>query len=405
VPPAARPPLGEARPHRPDVAVTPSDRARLARARDEFPIAGERAYLFSGGIAPAPRRASEAIAAWLALWSHDPGAIWERRHEAIEEVRERLGRILGVPARTLALTDSTSRACNLAVALLDPPPGANVVVDATTYPSCLYPWLRPVRPGLEVRRAANGRAGSGASPEDVAICLDERSVAVSISHVAPETGLRHDLRSLAEVAHAGGAALIVDVAQSAGVVPLDLAADGVDLAAGTAMKWLLGPPGIGFLYVSEALLARTGAPQVGYAHARLAADGGQVLLGPDARRHELGIPPLLTMPGFAAALDIVDEVGVRVIQAHVAELVEQLMEGLGRLGLAVITPTDAALRAGIVALPGREPSRVAGVLRDRGVDVWGSDKRELIRVDVHLFNDGGDIERCLRALADCRASI
>ena len=228
---------------------------------------------------------------------------------------------------------------------------------------------------------------------------------MSVSHVAPETGLRHDLRALAEVAHAAGAVLIADIAQSAGIVPLDLIGDGVDLAAGTAMKWLLGPPGIGYLYVSESLLARTGAPHVGYAHARLDPDDGEhVLLDPDARRHELGLPPLLTMPGFAAALEVVEEIGVPTIQAHVEGLVERLMAGLDQLGLRVITPTDPRLRAGIVAVPAREPSRVAACLRDRGVDVWGSDKRRLLRMDPHVFNDTADIDRCLEALAACQAT-
>jgi selenocysteine lyase/cysteine desulfurase len=291
------------------------------------------------------------------------------------------------------------------VALLDPPAGANVVVDATTYPSCLYPWLAPVRTGLEVRRAASGLAGLGAGAADVEARLDDRTVAVSVSHVAPETGFRHDLRALAEVAHAAGAVLVADIAQSAGIVPLDLVGDGVDLAAGTAMKWLLGPPGIGYLYVSESLLARTGAPHVGYAHARLDPDDGEhVLLDPDARRHELGLPSLLVMPGFAAALEVIEEVGVPAIQAHVGHLVERLMAGLDQLGLRVITPTDPRLRAGIVAMPAREPSRVAAYLRDRRVDVWGPDKRGLIRMDPHAFNDTADIDRCVDALAACQAS-
>jgi selenocysteine lyase/cysteine desulfurase len=310
-----------------------------------------------------------------------------------------------VRARTIALTGGTSRASNLAVALLDPPAGASVVVDATTYPSCLHPWLPPVRAGLKVRRAASGLAGLGASPADVAALLDDRSVAVSVSHVAPDTGLRHDLRALADVAHAAGAVLIADIAQSAGVVPLDLVGDGVDLAAGTAMKWLLGPPGIGYLYVSESLLARTGAPHVGYAHARLDPDDGErVLLDPDARRHELGLPPLLAMPGFAAGLEVVEEVGVPTIQAHVAGLVERLMAGLRHLGLRFTTPNDPWLRAGLVVVPAREPSRVAACLRDRGVDVWGSDKRRLIRMDPHVFNDAADIDRCLESLDACRGT-
>jgi selenocysteine lyase/cysteine desulfurase len=381
--------------------LSPLDRQRLARLRGEFPIVGERSYLFSGGLAPAPRRASLAIAAWLDLWSHDPATAWQRRFEATEIVRERLARILGVPPRTLALTDGTTRACNLAVELLRPEAGSNVVVDATTYPSCLYPWLPPIRPDVEIRRAPSSSANAGlaAGASGVAALMDGRTMAVVVSHVAPETGVRHDLRAMADSAHAGGAVLIADIAQSAGVLPLDLDADGVDLAAGTAMKWLLGPPGIGYLYVSEALLTRTAAPQAGYIGARLDPDGSdRLLLDPDARRHELGMPPLLTMPGFAAGLELIEEAGVSVIAAHVEELVERCLAGLARRGLRVTTPSDPALRAGLVVVPAREPSRVAAYLRDRGVDVWGSDRRGLIRIDPHLFDDGADIDRCLDAL-------
>ncbi len=409
VSPAAHPPaVGSPGPtqRRPRDPMTPSDRARVERLRDEFPIVRERTYLFSGGIAPAPRRASDAVAEWVGLWSRDPAAVWQRRFEASEVARERLARLLGVPSRTIALTDGTSRACNLAVALLDPPAGANVVVDATTYPSCLYPWLPPVRTGLEVRRAASGLAGLGAGAADVEARLDDRTVAVSVSHVAPETGFRHDLRALAEVAHAAGAVLVADIAQSAGIVPLDLVGDGVDLAAGTAMKWLLGPPGIGYLYVSESLLARTGAPHVGYAHARLDPDDGEhVLLDPDARRHELGLPSLLVMPGFAAALEVIEEVGVPAIQAHVGGS-RRTTHGRPRPARPARHHADRspAPRGGSSAVPAREPSRVAAYLRDRRVDVWGSDKRGLIRIDPHAFNDTADIDRCIDALAACQAS-
>ena len=390
----------------PDVTrrTAPAGRERLARLRHEFPIVGERAYLFSGGIAPAPRRVTEAIAHWLETWSKDPATAWELRFAATEEVRGRLGRLLGVAPRTIAITDGTSRACNLAVELLDPAPGTNVVVDATTYPSCLYPWLEPLRAGIEVRHAGNGRAGLGAAPADVAALVDDRTIAVSISHVAPETGLRHDMRPLAAAAHAHGAVLVVDIAQSAGVVPLDLVAEGVDLAAGTAMKWLLGPPGIGYLYVSEELLARSATPQVGYIGARLdPMDGGRVLLDPDARRHELGLPPLLTMPGFAASLGLIEEAGVAAIEAHVEGLVGRCLDGLHRLGLRVTTPADPALRAGLVVVSVREPVRIAAYLRERRIDVWGSDKRRMIRIDPHLFNDEEDIDRCLEALEEYAA--
>ena len=95
---------------------------------------------------------------------------------------------------------------------------------------------RPRRAGVEVRRASSGRAGLAASVDELAALVDDRTVAVSISHVERETGVRHDLRPIADLAHEHGAVLIVDLAQSAGVLPIDVARDGIDLASGTAMK-------------------------------------------------------------------------------------------------------------------------------------------------------------------------
>ena len=378
-----------------------TDRARLAHLRHEFPIIGTRTYLFSGGFAPAPRRATDAVAQWLEFWSADPAAAWEQRFAATELARERVARILGAKPRSIAITDNTSRACNLAVALLNVPPGANIVVDDTTYPSCLYPWLPPIRDGIEVRRASSGLVSLAGSLYDFTPLVDDRTAVISVTHVDPVTGVRHHLRPLADLAHAHGAVLIVDIAQSAGVVPIDVESEGIDLAAGTAMKWLLGPPGIGYLYVSPDLLARTGAPQVGYVGTELdPTDEGRLRINPDARRHELGLPNMLVMPGFAAGLELIEEAQVTAVTSHVEALVSRCLTGLQVLGLSSPTPLDPSLRAGLVAVPAKDPVHLHAFLRDLGVDVWGSERRRMIRIDPHLFNDPEDVDRCLNCLED-----
>ncbi len=370
------------------------------RFRAEFPVTAERAYLFGGGFAPAPVRASEAVASWVRTWSLDPVEAWDHLSADTDAVRERVGRLLGAEPSTIAIVDGASRASNVAVGLLDAPPGSNVVVDATTYPSSLYPWLARSGSGIEVRRAPNGRTGLAAGIDDLEPLVDDRTVAVSVTHVHPHTGYRHHLRPIADLAHAHGAVLIVDVSQSAGVVPLDVASEGIDLAAGTAMKWLLGPPGIGFLYESPGLLARTGAPQVGYMGAGLdPADPERLRLRPDARRHELGLPSLLGMPGWRAGLDLVLEAGVPAIFCHVEALVGRCLDGLDAHGLATTTPQEPASRAGLVAIPALAPLDLRAFLRARAVDVWGFERGSLIRVDAGLFNDDRDIERLLDGLS------
>jgi selenocysteine lyase/cysteine desulfurase len=370
------------------------------RFRTEFPVTRDRAYLFGGGLAPASRRVSGTIAAWMHTWAFDPLEAWDGLATETDAVRERLGRLLGTSPSTIAIVDGASRASNIAVGLLDARPGSNVVVDATTYPSSLYPWMVPGRDGVEVRRAANGPTGLAAGIGDLERLVDDGTVAVCVTHVHPHTGFRHDLRPIADLAHAHGAVIVADISQSAGVIPIDLAADGIDLAMGTAMKWLMGPPGIGFLCESADLLARTCAPQVGYLGAELdPADRTRLRLRPDARRHELGLPSLLGMPGWRTGLDIVLEAGVPAIHRHVEALVERCLDGLDDLGLVVTTPRERSSRAGLVSIPATSPLELRAFLRERGVDLWGFPRGSLIRADAGMFNDAHDIDRLLDGLA------
>ncbi len=364
--------------------------------RSEFPVTASRAYLLSGALAPASRTVTSALEDWIRAWTVDPAALWDERFAEWEAVRERLALLLGVTAGSIAIVDGTSRASNLAVGLLAQRRTGNVVVDATTYKSSLFPWLLPERAGLEVRRAVSRAGAPAAAPEDFEPLIDSQTVAVSITHVDPSTGFRHDLRPIADLAHSRGSAFIVDVAQSAGIVPLDLIEQGVDLAAGTAMKWLLGPPGIGYLYVSEALLAVTGAPQVGYLGADLdPSDSSRLRLRPGARRHELGLASLIGLPGFRAGLDLVLAIGVPRIAAHVEGLLDRCFDGVRALGLETTTRPDRRSRAGMLVIPVQHPSELHAFLRQRRVDVWSHEVRGFVRVDPHLFNTSDDIDRFL----------
>ena len=374
----------------------------LAEFRTVFPITAERAYLFSGGLAPGSTPVRAAIDTWLERWTDDPLYHRARYFEDWDAVRSGLGRLFRCPAESIALTDSTSRASNLAMALIEAPPGSNVVVDATTYPSSLYPWLLPGRRNVEVRTVP----GAQPSTDDIARLVDDRTVAVSVSHVAALTGVRHDLASLADVSHDHGALLVVDVAQSAGAIDIDLPTTGVDLAAGVAMKWLLGTPGTGFLYIAPHLQERIPS-QAGYVGAEVAtnADVGKggtastLRFRTGAQRHELGLGDLPGLAAFRAALDLLDAVGMPAIEAQIARLTARCVEGLQARGIALLTPTDPARRAGVLAI--RTPSSVdlADFLRARRVDVWGyTDGR--LRIDPHGFNDDNDLERLFQGIDD-----
>ena len=366
----------------------------LSELRAQFPITQRRAYLFSGALAPAATPVRAAWDAWTDSWSADPNAVYtgEGLIGSADALRAAFAALIGADPATIAITDNTCRAANIAIRILAERPGGNVVIDDGTYPSSAYPWH--ALGDREVRYVPTDGVDDAAGA--LAERIDDDTVAVCVTHVAPFTGRRHDLRAIADAAHARGARLVVDAAQSTGVVPIDVERDGIDVLVTTAMKWLLGPPGIGFLHLRADLLAQAPVLDVGYLglDAPL-GDWPPHTMPPvvaDARRYELGLPSLPGVFAARAGIELLHEVGIERIFARVEELAGRCMDGLAERGADLLTPSDPAQRAGVIAFRHPDPQGLFDLCRERGVDVGAIGA---VRVDPHAFNDEDDIDRFL----------
>lgn len=371
-----------------------------AELRALFPITATRACLYSGALSPAAAPVRAAHDRWTERWALDPAEPYAHYRDEWELARQRFAALIGADPAEVAVVDNTSRASNLAVQMIAAPPGSNVVVDEYTYPSSLYPWLLPARSHVELRYvpAREHRV----LLDDLARAVDDRTVALSVSHVSPKTGFRHDLRALADLAHAHGAYLVVDAAQSAGALDLDVRRDGVDLLSTCAMKWLLGAPGVGFLYVRGELIERCPPPQVGYPGLVRPPvfdpnDPNPVVYRPGALRYEVGMPDLPGLAATRAGLDLLLAVGIAAVERQVRALTDALVEGLLRRDLRLLTRPEPELRAGVIALQVPDAAALEAFLRARGVDAWG-DRQQLQRADPHCFNNQEDIDRFLEGL-------
>ena len=362
--------------------------------RTSFPITRTRAYLFSGAITPACDQTAAALSEWTHHWESRPLVNYGAASHQIALLREAVARLFGIDAARVSLTDNTSRASNTAVRLLAGSGRTNVVVDETTYPSSRYPWLALT----DVTARVAVREPRETHTEAVIRCIDDETVAVSVSHVSPRTGLRHHLRPIADAAHRHGAALIVDVAQTAGVLPINLDDEGVDIAVGTTMKWLLGPPGVGFLCVREQYLAETRGLDLGYMALDVEGESWPQdklpQLWPDSRRLELGFPSLPVLSPAVAGIELLMKLGMDKVDRQVGRLVAHCMAGLVDLGLSVRTPQDPADRAGVIAFEHPQAHELASYLAGVGVDVGGY-VFGLGRIDPHAFNTLEDIDRFL----------
>jgi cysteine desulfurase / selenocysteine lyase len=373
------------------------------QARACFPIVKTRAYLFSGGLSPAATSVRAAHDRWSEAWMHDPAAPYADYQGEWEIARQRFATLINADPDEVAIVDHTSRGSNLIVQMLPSAPRANVVVDDFTYPSSIYPWLLSQKAGVEVRQAH--AVQDVVRIGDIARLVDDDTLAISVSHVSPKSGFRHDLAALAELAHAHSAYLIVDAAQSAGALDLDVARLGVDFLTTCAMKWLLGAPGIGFLFVARQHVDRLEPPQVGYAGVLRSADAAvddPLQFKSGARRHEQGMPGLAGVAASRAGLDLLLGVGMPTVERHVLDLSGRCIEGLLQRDLRLYTRADPRQRAGVVALPIIRGQRLVDFLRERAVDVWTDPSETLLRIDPHVFNDSSDLDKFFDGLDEYR---
>ena len=364
--------------------------------RSLFPVLEKRAYMFSGGIAPASRPMLAAIERYTDHLANDPGELYRRWPEDFVSARISFAALIGADEDEVAVTDSTSAGSNLSIEMIEPTAGSNVVFDELSYPSAVFPWMLPARDHVE-RRFVKAR-DNVVHLEDLAQAIDDDTIAVSISHVSQETGFRHDLTEVTRLAHEHGALLLVDAIQSVGALRVDVHDTGVDFLSCGAMKWLLGSPGVGFLYVARRHLDRMPPHAGGPGAIPDPRPWGEREFQPKpgADRFHVGMPNLIGLAATVPGLQILADVGMDVIEEHVLDLSGYCITQLKEHGHNVITPADVEHRAGIVSIRMEDCQQADEFLCSRGVDVYHY--RDTLRLDPHVFNNREDIDRFLEGL-------
>ena len=364
-----------------------------AEIRDLFPITKKRAYMFSGGIAPVSTRHDAAMQAHLDWLRNDPDDMYANGLDAdASDCRRMFAELMGCDEGEVAIVSSTGEGSSIAIDLIPPRPGANVVLDDFSYPSSVFPWHLPPHEDV-TRRFVHARDGI-MHLEDFEAAIDENTLAVCVSHVTPIEGFRQDIRALAKIAHAKGALLIVDGAQSAGAMHIDLHETDVDFYSSTAMKWLLGAAGVGFMYSAKRHHDRL--PSRAAHEGTYSFDIHDFRLRDNARRFELGMPSLLGLAFSKPGLEILLETDMHMVQSHNLGLSGQAIAGMRERGMEVTTSDDPEYRLGVVAAIHDDAEGLWKFLHDREVDTYYSGK--LFRIDPHVFNNSDDVDRFLEGL-------
>jgi selenocysteine lyase/cysteine desulfurase len=374
-----------------------------ALRRDDFPVLERFCYLNTAAVGLVPTSVLEPVQRLESeLAQAGTTAVGESAEDVIfDAVRAGAAALFNADPASIALCTSCTEALCQVAWWLKPGNGRNVVSSEVDFPSVTYPWHRiAAETGCEVRLVPVLDDPEGFDVDRIAAHVDSATAAICISHVQYLTGHVLDLCDLATLAHDNGALLVVDATQSAGQLPIDVTAAGVDVLMASGYKWLCSMIGAAVCYVSPSLLPAFSPPFVGWRSTEhpYTLDARWRPLAASARRMEYSTRPYALAEALSRGIDYVASLSPARIAQHNGRLADQLYAGLAERGARLLTPHDKRRRAGSVTarFPDHDGADIAGQLARRGV--IAATRVGSTRFAMHLFNSSDDVERALRSL-------
>jgi len=387
------------------VAARSTSRYDVQALREtEFPWADQRIYLNHASTGPLPERARRAIRAF----TDDRATPFRLPDDVLQgilaDARVRAARLINADVEEIALATNTSYGLNLAARMLPLGPDDIVLVSEAEFPANVFPWRHLSDKGVVLELLALTQEGWPDEDRMVERMGDPRVKALSVSHVQFHNGYQVDLARLGTAARATGTWLVVDAIQALGQIPFDVRETPVDLLACGAQKWLLSPWGSGFVYVRRELVPQLTPPFAGWSafqgtdnYTTLCDYSGE--LRSDARRFELITLPFQDLLGMSHALDLLDELGVDCIEAHLERIGEPVREWARRRGVRAMSPSGPR-GSGMVCLSAADVPQGLAALRAAGV-VTGV-REGALRLSPHCYNTVEEMEQVAAILDGVR---
>lgn len=378
---------------------------KVAAVRAQLPAVERTAYLNAGTNGPLPVAAHEALVAAaeaeLERGRIGPG-IYEGLHEGWKQLRAVIAGIFGADVDEIALMRSTTEGLNVALFGLDWNRGDEVITTNLEHGGLFSPLgLLAYRHGVTIRTVDLGY-GEGDVAAQLAEAVTPRTRAIAISHLQWSSGAIMPLREVATEARRRGIVTIVDAAQAAGQIPVNLHELGVDAYALSGQKWLCGPGGSGALYVRRDAMALIKPTYIRYGGFDAT---GFVMPRAGAERYEMGEVYNPATRAQAAGLRwLVDEVGLDWAYDRIASLGRRCWDGLRQVpGVKVVTPGDRM--AGIVCFTIAEwqAKAAADALGERGFTIRHVEQPPCpvsVRVSTGWWNTEDEVDRFVAAVAE-----
>lgn len=365
--------------------------------RELFPILASKTQLSSCSQSAFGTPVAQALADYNAGWL-ERGMDWTGWMAEVGRAKAEFAKLINAAPEDIGVMSCVSDIASSVASALQFPAGKNrIVVGEIDFPSIGHVWLAQRGRGAAVDfvPADDGHC-IGVEAYDAAI--DERTALVSVSHVSYYNGFLQDIAAIAGLARAQDALLFVDAYQSVGSVCIDVQRDGIDILACGAQKFLLGCPGIAFVYVSRAVARRLAPANTGW-FGRVnpfAFDIRGLDYADGAARFDTGTPPMVNAFAARAGMGILNTLDMAAVQAWLRHLSDVALAEAKSLGLCVVSPADLARKSATTAVHVGEAGPVEKRMAQAGFIV--SARNDVIRIAPHFYNNEQDVITALRAL-------
>jgi kynureninase len=366
----------------------------LEKWRAEFPILSRSVYMINNSLGAMPRRTAENLAAYADAWATRGVRAWEERWwEMPAEVGHRIAGIIGAASGTVSMHENVTTAHLVALSCQRPSASRRrIVCTAMDFPSMVYLFREQQANGFELH-VVPAEDDLTVRTDRLLDAIDETTAIVAVSHVLFRTSYIIDAAAIVARAHQVGAVMILDTYQSAGIVPVDVAALGVDFAVGGCLKWLCGGPGNAFLYTRPDLRKTSRPAFTGWvSHPNpFAFDIDESSLRDDAMHMMNGTPAIPAYYAALAGLEIIGEIGVDRIRAKSKMLTARLLARIDECGFTSAASRDPERLAGTVAVDVPDAALVARTLKARDFIV---DYRPPVgvRISPHFYNTIDEVD-------------
>jgi selenocysteine lyase/cysteine desulfurase len=366
---------------------------QVSEIRSRFKIFERKIYLNTCSQGALSDAVESGLQDYITSW-HEQGSPWESWVERFEAARAAFANFINASPDEVAVVTSVSAGVNSIASALSFRERRKVVMGEFEFPTMGHVWLGQRARGAEVQFVK--AEGNGIPAANYERMIDGDTCIVPITHVCFKNGFRSDVKAITQTAHRSGAMVMLDDYQDCGSRPVDVKAIDLDFYVTGTLKYLLGPPGLAFLYVRRELIPTLFPTVTGwFAQANpFAYDPQHFELSPTARRFESGTPSIPNVYGALPGFEMLREIGMDKVAGHIKRLTQSLLQSVR--DLAIVAKTPAGSVGPLVVLQSKDATLLVQKLA--AGNIVASNRHDGLRISFQVYNTMDDVKAVVEVL-------